>query len=266
MYPHGTRSAYNHDGCRCDACKEAARRYQREAHERRRLRLLDDPTLAPHGIRSTYDNWGCRCAPCTEAKTADARLRNERYKAIWGVARDRTRRTPAPPCSVEGCERSAFARGMCKMHWQRFNRSGDPGPVVSLKDPDWRFFSSIVVDPSSGCWNWLQYRSPQGYGRFTFGGKILVAHRWSYERFVGPIPDGLQLDHLCRNTSCVNPDHLEPVTNAENQRRAAEARTHCKHGHEFTPENTSRSGGRRTCRECARVYKREWAARKREAS
>lgn len=114
----------------------------------------------------------------------------------------------------------------------------------------------------SGCWLWgggLTY----GYGRFTLNGRRTHAHRASYELHVGPIPVGLTLDHLCRVRNCVNPAHLEPVTNGENVLRgvsvpASNARkTHCKYGHEFTPENTRpvplKSGGfGRYCRACAR--------------
>ena len=94
--------------------------------------------------------------------------------------------------------------------------------------------------------------------------KIDFAHRVVYEILVGPIPVGLELDHLCRNRACVNPDHLEPVTTRTNLLRgyspwACRARqTHCKRGHEFTPENTYGTGdGRRYCRTCRRAHHRE---------
>ena len=95
--------------------------------------------------------------------------------------------------------------------------------------------------------------APHGYGTFWYEGKKVRAHRFAYERFVGRIPEGLELDHLCRVTRCVNPDHLEPVTRAENLRRASwpnARKTHCKRGHEFTSDNTYRWRGHRVCRTC----------------
>jgi hypothetical protein len=79
--------------------------------------------------------------------------------------------------------------------------------------PPW----TIVQRGEWECWEWDRFRVARGYGRF---GGAVVAHRWVYERFIGKVPDGLELDHLCRNTSCVNPAHLEPVTHAENMRRS----------------------------------------------
>lgn len=79
------------------------------------------------------------------------------------------------------------------------------------------------IQPDGECWSWTAYRSKKGYGSVATGhGKTALAHRHVYELLVGPIPAGLELDHLCLNTSCVNPDHLEPVTGAENLRRRYE--------------------------------------------
>lgn len=116
------------------------------------------------------------------------------------------------------------------------------------------------VDPATGCWNWTGPITWCGYGRHPVNRKSVRAHRMFYEWHVGPIPKGLQIDHLCKNTVCVNPAHLEAVTAWENTMRsnargAINARkTHCIHGHEFTPDNTYRdSNGWRSCRECKRM-------------
>jgi hypothetical protein len=81
-----------------------------------------------------------------------------------------------------------------------------------------------VIDSQSGCWEWQGAISWNGYARIKRNGKLQWAHRWYYEQTKGPIPSGMDLDHLCRNTRCVNPDHLEPVTKAENQRRGLSVR------------------------------------------
>jgi len=113
----------------------------------------------------------------------------------------------------------------------------------------------------------------RGYGQFSVEGrKRASAHRWLYERWVGPIPAGLQLDHLCRNPPCCNPAHLEPVTNAENVRRGIAgneklAVTHCPQGHPYDEENTYRNPrGHRFCRTCARIRDRIRPPRRRRST
>lgn len=129
------------------------------------------------------------------------------------------------------------------------------------------FESRIAYEPNSGCWIWTAAEKSTGYGQFWLNGEYRGAHRVSYEFYKGKIPDGLQLDHLCRVSLCVNPDHLEAVTLRENVLRgigpsAINARkTHCKRGHEFTPENTAIRGPKKThryCRECDRKRTREY--------
>jgi hypothetical protein len=135
---------------------------------------------------------------------------------------------------------------------------------VSLAE---RIMSRVDVDPATGCWMWTAGKHEKGYGRIVVNGKQMRAHRVSYELFVGPIPEGLQIDHLCRVPGCVNPEHLEPVTSAVNTQRRAPfvtfhaAKTHCKHGHEFTPENTYLLGPEKRWRQCRECAKRRESAR-----
>lgn len=123
-----------------------------------------------------------------------------------------------------------------------------------------------------GCIEWTAYVGENGYGRFYVDGRGALAHRWSYEFHVGPIPDGLVIDHLCRNTKCVNPDHLEPVTTAENVRRGIGpqvlverrlARTHCAEGHPYSDEEVDHRGARQ-CITCKRAHRREHYLQNRE--
>jgi hypothetical protein len=142
-------------------------------------------------------------------------------------------------------------------------------------DPEERFWR-FVEKLDNGCWAWKGAKSSSGYGKFWSGTREMVAHRFGYELLVGEIPPGLDLDHLCRVRDCVNPDHLEPVTRQENLRRGNvggyrdspasapslnRAKTHCKYGHEFTPENTyvnttKRGTEHRQCRTCHRLRTR----------
>ena len=134
-----------------------------------------------------------------------------------------------------------------------------------------RFWSKVDKRPD-GCWFWVgAVTNPEyPYGQFWLHGRQHLAHRISYEWSVGLVPDGLTLDHLCRNPSCVNPAHLEPVTMRENILRsdgvsANHARkTHCVHGHAFSPDNTYiYPHGGRECLMCRSVHKRAaWARQK----
>jgi hypothetical protein len=125
------------------------------------------------------------------------------------------------------------------------------------------------IDRSAGpnaCWPWTAYRDPQGYGRIARNGKSDRAHRVSYELAVGPIPEGLHVDHLCGNRWCVNPRHLEPVTQWENMVRGGgatsvvnAAKTHCKDGHPLAGDNVRiTSQGGRQCISCWKVYQKTY--------
>ncbi len=121
-----------------------------------------------------------------------------------------------------------------------------------------RFFSKI--EQSDGCWVWVGEVLPNGYGRLVYRRKRVLAHRLSYYLHRGAIPAGAQIDHLCRNRTCVRPDHLEAVSPRENVLRgeglaAQNARaTHCKVGHPID----GRKGRQRYCRTCANAVTRQW--------
>jgi glutamate/tyrosine decarboxylase-like PLP-dependent enzyme len=131
------------------------------------------------------------------------------------------------------------------------------------------------INKTDGCWIWTgEIGKNSGYGRFYINKRPYVAHRVVYDHFVGIKHDHTVIDHICRNRKCVNPDHLREVTQAVNAMENSEGlavklkeKTHCKHGHEFTPENTlitkrSVHGGEwRNCKECIKRIKRESAMR-----
>lgn len=162
-------------------------------------------------------------------------------------------------CTVSGCTSRCVGRGFCRTHYMRWKRHGDPTATprfCSLQDRFWRH-----VNKTDSCWLWLGAVS-RGYGHFVVSQrptKTLRAHRYSYELLVGQIPEGLTIDHLCRNRLCVNPDHLEPVTMKINVLRNGgptalnAAKTHCLNGHPFDQQNTHITPkGLRRCRMCER--------------
>jgi hypothetical protein len=124
------------------------------------------------------------------------------------------------------------------------------------------------VEKTEGCWNWTAVKRG-GYGLFRFRDTKISAHRLTYELIKGAIPDGLVIDHLCRNRACVNPDHLEAVTNKTNILRGAglcaanAVKDACPKGHPYTPANTYTRVGSRACRECHRIRTRLWMRAKR---
>ena len=159
----------------------------------------------------------------------------------------------SPMCEIEDCSKPSESRGLCGKHYMRWHSHGDPTVV---RNPWWNrdrtavFLSRIGEPDQAGCRPWMGRVDVHGYGKMGRD----YAYRLSYEHHVGPIPDGLTIDHLCRNPICVNPEHLEPVTRSENARRQwiGKQKTHCPAGHLYDEGNTyiDKKGGRR-CRTCA---------------
>lgn len=177
------------------------------------------------------------------------------------------------PCAVDSCDRVVDkhgARGWCAMHYVRWQFGRDlnaPVKVHRRGSLEERFWPKVLKTET--CWLWQGAVNAQGYGKIGLSGmrETRAAHRVAYELCIGPIPEGLHIDHLCRVRNCVRPDHLEAVTILENNLRSSRCGvTHCPHGHEYTPENTILCKGSKVCRECKRQRSREAANLKRRAA
>ena len=183
----GTRGGYDRHlragEATCDECRAAQAAHLRE------WRVLHSATCVRCGNRRTR-NQDAICGHCAKA------LGNPRRE-----------------CSVDGCSLPFWAKGFCSTHYATWRRNGKPGRRT-LSD---RFWMKVCF--TGFCWEWTADRAKSGHGRIRVDGRTQMAHRIAYELLVGPIPEGLELDHLCRNTCCVNPDHLDPVTHLENMRR-----------------------------------------------
>lgn len=169
-------------------------------------------------------------------------------------------------CKVDGCDRPSRCFGMCGKHYQRVYKHGDPHytkmPSLGLPLRDRLLMNCKTV---GDCWEWTGAKN-KGYGRIQIAHperKSRQVHRVAYEIYIGPIPEGLTLDHLCRNKACFNPSHLEPVTAVENVLRGNnfsainKRKTQCMHGHPFDKQNTAwdvhRGVTRRRCKACSKV-------------
>jgi hypothetical protein len=132
--------------------------------------------------------------------------------------------TNGADCLFPGCERKPIAKNLCGTHWAQARRRKVLSAVISDETEEERWLRSFVVDNETGCWNFIKNgrgagrgdKTGKGYGQFWWKGKKQMAHRYSWVRKHGAIANGMQLDHVCRNRSCVNPEHLQLVTQHEN--------------------------------------------------
>lgn len=174
-------------------------------------------------------------------------------------------------CVVDGCDKPMKygGTGWCVKHYHRYRTHGTLTLPVRVVDRPALMWAKLDI---ADCWLFTGSRNDFGYGHFWNGEKLVMAHRWTYEYLVGPIPEGLELDHLCRPPPCCNPDHLEPVSTAENNRRSGSAtarnarKTHCKRGHPLDGVNVRYANGGRVCVTCDRANRRAARLRRRAAA
>lgn len=177
-------------------------------------------------------------------------------------------------CEYDNCTNKYYAKGYCSKHYTRVIRHGDPAIYrVTPPTPSQRFWARVnkygpCSPPAIGvCWIWEGRKNPDGYGCFDYEHTPVLAHRFSFTEVYGDVPEGLQLDHLCRVRHCVNPSHLEAVPQLENVRRGLAGQhyrmiTQCPRGHSYDEGNTVHTAqGKRYCRACRQGKQRIYDAR-----
>lgn len=185
--------------------------------------------------------------------------KDARTKGMCKVHYNKARLETLGRCTIGDCEAQQKTSGMCWKHYERKRTHGDPNTLgprklaeLSPRSVTERFWRK--VEKTDTCWN---FRCNSNYGSIRVDGKQLAAHRYSYAIHRGEIPEGMVIDHLCRNTRCVNPDHLEAVSLAENSRRAAKGKGLawvCSRGHAVEGKNRrSRKDGTTYCGLCANL-------------
>ena len=131
-------------------------------------------------------------------------------------------------CAAINCDRPHYSNGLCCTHRRQQARGIAPQPIRPRTTPEDRYHSAVVQAP--GCWHWSGRINHAGYGVMTIENRNVLAHRFSYELLVGPIPPGAEIDHICHTRDCSNPDHLRPVTHALNHQNRSGAQSNSKSG------------------------------------
>lgn len=175
-------------------------------------------------------------------------------------------------CSVTGCTLPAITRGLCANHYYRWKKYRNP--YHQKPTPEERFFRAMIVE-KGGCWVWIGKTDKNGYGRFFADGHQIMAHRWAYKQWIGPVSDDKHLDHFyCENPPCVNPSHVRSVTPRENTLRSLSpaainlAKTHCPQGHLYEGDNliwqNSKGKISRVCKTCSYArWSKRWKGKPR---
>lgn len=223
----------------------------------------------------------CGCGePAPLAKRTNAHLdmvRGEPLRYVKGHAARFHAHDAA--CLVDCCDTTPEARGLCHSHLEWSRRHDGATPTHLILRTDLERFEAKVKKLPSGHWMWTGARASRdkAYGAATLDKRVQPAHRVAWQLYRGPIPEGLVIDHLCRVTLCVNPDHLQPATGQLNTLRGDApsavnaAKTHCVNDHPFEGDNLIiRASGSRDCRTCRRERTRRnvaaWRARQKAAA
>ena len=208
--------------------------------------------------------WGGLCRRCRDNQKTEPATCSD-CGASWLMSKN-CKRLWQGRCTSCSSKANFLKPGFAERHRDQARRKMDPAKKAQRAIE--RFCAKVLI--ADECWGWSAGKTRDGYGTFSLNGRLKYAHVFSCELLIGPIPDGLELDHLCRNPSCSNPAHLEPVTHRENLLRGVgmtaknAAKTHCAKGHAYSPENTLfRNGHHRVCRTCKQARDAERRARSR---
>lgn len=221
--------------CSIEGCERRAAKRGWCATHYQRWRRHGDPlgggrARASHGFRSI-----CEVAGCDEPVIAGGhcnrhhwRWRRHGHPLGGGTPRAKRGSRRDAICAIDDCTGRVLARGWCNKHYQRWAKHGDPCivKVEQLKGvpAEERFWARVDRRHDDECWPWQGKLNSLGYASLSVDGWTVMAHRFAWELLVGPIPDGLTIDHRCFNRACCNPHHMDVVSQAENNRRAARIR------------------------------------------